>query len=271
MKKVSIVMGVYNGESTLADALETILMQTYTNFELIVVDDGSSDGSSEILQQYACREMRIRILTNRNNIGLAKSLNRGILVADGSYILRMDQDDLSLSDRLMSQVNVLDAHPEVGLVSCFVDPLFSPDASDATRSGVRAFEDQRRTLARTPEKIPKALEMSNVFHHGEVLYRRDVCITVGGYRPTFAMSEDYDLWLRMVGYTKFQILPRMLYIRRHGQSNNSHKYRIIQDFTAELAKDCHRIRLSGQDDHTFAEKAFQQFIMEQGLQAQFGR
>jgi glycosyltransferase involved in cell wall biosynthesis len=106
--KVSVLMSVYNGESHLGEAVEGILKQTFTDFEFIIVDDGSTDSTWSILSEYATRDKRIVLLQNKNNIGLAQSLNKGLAMARGEYIARQDADDISLSVRFANQVEYLD-------------------------------------------------------------------------------------------------------------------------------------------------------------------
>ena len=110
-RKVSVIMGVFNSEKTLVTAIESVLSQTYRNWEFIICDDGSSDGSSQILAEYQQRNSRIRVLRNENNIGLAASLNRCLAFVNGEYIARMDSDDISLPDRFKRQVDYLETHP----------------------------------------------------------------------------------------------------------------------------------------------------------------
>jgi len=269
MPDVSIVLSVYNGNETLADALETALGQTFDNFELIAIDDASSDDSLSTLNVYAKRDQRVRILRNTQNRGLSNSLNRAIAAAQGSIIMRMDQDDISLSTRLEKQYSVMTKHPEVGLVSCYVDPLYSSDADGPIRAGVAKFEARRREMMKHSSDIVDKLLIHNVFHHGEVLFRKQIWKLVGGYRPECAMSEDYDLWLRFIGHSQFYILPDILYIRRFGNTNTSHAYEKLQIFTAELARKCYHLRKHGEDDREYVRDQFIGFVSEQGLLDRF--
>ncbi len=114
--KISVVMSVYNGQSYLREAVESILNQTFTDFELILIDDGSTDATGEILDEYATRDARIILSRNQNNIGLTRSLNQGISMSRGKYIARMDADDVSRADRLSRQFEFLEKRPEVGVL-----------------------------------------------------------------------------------------------------------------------------------------------------------
>ncbi len=112
--RVNVIMAVFNGEQYLQEAIESILRQTFDNFEFVIIDDGSTDKTVEILNRFS--DERIKRLTNESNIGLTRSLNRGIRFSRGEYIVRQDADDVSLPERLAKQVAYLDAHSMVGLV-----------------------------------------------------------------------------------------------------------------------------------------------------------
>ena len=116
MPLVSVIMPVYNGEKYLAEAIDSILVQTFTDFELLIVDDGSQDNSAEIIRSYEKRDSRIRFFQLERNVGSAAARNRGIASASGAYIALMDCDDVSLPKRLQKQVDFLQANPEIGAV-----------------------------------------------------------------------------------------------------------------------------------------------------------
>jgi len=127
---VSVLMPVFNGEQFLRPAMNSILNQTFTDFEFIIVDDGSTDHSREILNSYT--DSRVRLICNESNIGLTDSLNRGLEAASGNYIARMDQDDISLPERLAKQVAFMDSHPEVGVCGTWAKDI---DQTDSTTPG----------------------------------------------------------------------------------------------------------------------------------------
>lgn len=269
MVKASFVLSVFNGADTLADALESALAQTMGHFELIAIDDGSTDDSFAVLNLYASRDSRVTVLRNTHNIGIANSLNRAIHIAKSPYIARLDHDDINISTRLEQQIKVLDDDPQIGVVSCFVHPLFSQDASTSARNKVAEFERRRRDLAPDPEKLHLALLDHNVFHHGEVVYRRSLWQQVGGYRPALTMAEDYDLWLRMSAYTTFHIVPQTLYIRRFGKTNTTRVYSDMMRFAANLARECHNLRVANKSDVEYAHSQFIAFLAEHNLMHQF--
>lgn len=184
---VSVVMSVFNGERFLAEAIESILNQSFRDFEFIIVNDGSTDGTTSILESYEKSDSRVRVYFQENK-GLIASLNRGCGLAQGKYVARMDADDVSLPDRLERQVRFLEQHEEVGLLGGAAEIIDSqggwlflvrPALEDETiRAGLRSF--------------------SFPVFHSAVLMRKQTFDEVGGYRAQFQHAEDYDLCLRIV-------------------------------------------------------------------------
>jgi glycosyltransferase involved in cell wall biosynthesis len=178
-------MSVYNGQAFLAEAVESVLDQTFRDFEFIVIDDGSADRTSEILSAYARREARLRVLHQQNK-GRTESLNIGIGLAKGKYIARMDADDISLPDRFKAQVEFMEQHPKVGLLGGAVE-LINQNGI-VIRTAWPPLEDAG---------IKSVLVQYNPMYHPAVMMRKQVALDAGGYRTAFSESEDYDLWLRM--------------------------------------------------------------------------
>jgi Glycosyl transferase family 2 len=182
---VSVVMSVYNGEAFLREAADSILNQTYRDFEFIIIDDGSTDRTSAILAGYASRDTRVRALRHENK-GRAESLNIGIGLAKGKYIARMDADDVALPLRLEKQVEFMERNEEVGLL-CGAFELMS--AKGETIKTVRPpIEDS---------EIKTVLERYNPLCHPAVMMRKEVVLATGGYRRALVDVDDYDLWLRI--------------------------------------------------------------------------
>jgi glycosyltransferase involved in cell wall biosynthesis len=173
--KVSVVMPVRDGERFVEEALESVLAQTLADFELIIVDDGSTDGTAALLADAARRDERVRVLTQAAG-GLTVALNAGCALVRAPVIARMDADDVALPDRLTRQVAFLDAHPNVALVG----------------GGVVLVDEAGREFDREPGH-PELAE-SNGLVHGTVAMRTETFRELGGYR--LDQSEDYDLWLR---------------------------------------------------------------------------
>jgi hypothetical protein len=182
---ISVVMSVFNGQAFLSEAIESILSQTFRNFEFLVIDDGSTDRTAEILADYASRDVRIRVMRHGNK-GRTASLNIGINLAAGKYIARMDADDVALPDRLRDQVEFLEQHPEVGLLGGAVELI--------NRQG-KVIQTTRPPLE--DEEIKSVMLGYNPMCHPAVMMRKEAAIGAGGYREAFSESEDYDLWLRM--------------------------------------------------------------------------
>lgn len=199
---VSVLMPVYNGECYLHKAVDSILTQTLSNFEFIIVEDGSTDSTWEILNSY--HDPRIRLIRNEVNIGLARSFNRGLEVARGEYIARMDADDLSFLDRLAIQVDYLEAHPQVGVLGSNVEII---DGCGEVLEILRVPSEDgalRWTLC-----------FYNPIVHPSVMIRRELVNKVGGYNEN-SLSCDYDLWCRLSDLTRLANLQDVLLsLRKH--------------------------------------------------------
>lgn len=201
--QVSILMPVYNTAPYLREAMDSMLSQTFTDFELIVLNDCSPDNAEEILDTY--NDPRIVRYKGEKNAGLSNVLNVGIEMARGKYIARMDSDDISLPNRLQVQVDYLESHPEIDLVSVGMQ-LFGDDEDVWIRD--KDFEEMKiRALFRSP-----------VLHASSV-WRKDSFEKLGlRFRQEMVPSEDYDLWTRaLVRGLRFANLPEVLYrYRIHG-------------------------------------------------------
>jgi len=188
MPRVSVLMSVHNGERYLREAIESILSQTFLDFEFIIVDDASRDGTPEILEKYAKQDERVRLLLNFRNRGLTRSLIRGLNVAQGEYLARQDADDLSLPTRLERQVDLLEHHPEVDVVGTW-----------SAHIDVDGRVFGRTHVVNTTEAIREALSQGKTpFCHGSVMMRTAALEAVGGYDESFPVSQDFELWHRML-------------------------------------------------------------------------
>ncbi len=200
---VSVVLSVYNGEEYLQAAMDSILSQTYSEFEVIAINDGSTDQSGRYLDEYSARDPRVRVI-HQENAGLTVSLNRGIALARGKYIARMDADDLSYPERLERQVAVLERDSDVVLVTTTVDRI---DAHGSTLWGVDRSEYS--------SPLSWYMMFFNVLGaHGQVMFRRDAAVKVGGYDESIPTSQDYDLWWRLASCGRYEFLPERLYAYR---------------------------------------------------------
>ena len=230
MHEVSVLMSVYNAERYVGEAIESILGQGFRDVEFIIVDDGSTDGTSEILRGF--QDDRVILVRNEENIGLTRSLNRGLELARGKYIARLDADDVSLPDRLEKQVQFLDAHPDVGLVGCaaeYIDP----------RGNTLGVQRPLR------ENLSELLTRHNWFNHSTVVFRRECLDEVGPYREAFRYAQDYDLWLRIAEKYEVACMPEPLVRIRFSPDSFSASRKAHQRAYIDLA-----IELGGQRRET---------------------
>jgi len=208
LPRISVVMPVYNGEQYLRRAIDSILAQTYADFEFVIVDDGSRDATLSILQEYAARDARFRIIS-RPNTGIVGALNDGLQAARGELIARMDADDAAYPERFAKQVAFLDAHPEcvgVGTAFMMVDPEGDPIREVLWTA---SSEEIHREL----------LAGRGGMAHPTAMLRLAAVRQVGGYRRETQYAEDLDLWLRLTEHGKLSNLPEVLLdYRIHGGS-----------------------------------------------------
>lgn len=215
-------MSVYNGKRYLREALDSILDQSHRDFELIVVDDGSTDGTAAILD--SCTDPRLRIIRHANQ-GLTRSLNLAIREARGEYIARQDADDRSLPGRLAIQAHFLDSHPDIALVGSAVKVISSQGAELAT------FRHPTE-----PAEIATTLRSYNCFWHGSIMFRRDSFAELGGYDERFVTAQDYDMWLRFSERHPLANLPQPLYAYRFTVESVTVQRMVSQHRLAVLAR-----------------------------------
>ncbi len=213
--KVTVVLPVYNGEKYLIEALDSLASQSYKNFEVVAVDDESRDGSLELLRNYS--RLPMRVLTRKNG-GIGAALRTGCASATTELIGRMDQDDIALPDRLENQVSYLEEHPEIGVLGGAVIEI-DPSGREL---GLLQFPAD-------PDYIKKRLIARNLFSHPTVMFRKTVYDQSGGYAEARNITEDYDLWLRMVAITKMSNLQvSILKYRKHAASATNAKTKMYQ-------------------------------------------
>ena len=205
--KVSVLMSVYNGEPHLRESLESILDQSMSEFEFVIVDDGSTDNTPRILANYAAKDERVRLTRNSRNIGLTRSLNKGLAISKGEYVARHDADDISLHKRLELQSRFLDTHPRVGVLGGAFEQI------DQKGDHLRLV-----TVPEEHDVLRASLLMMNPLCHGTVMARKTLIDEVGGYDERIRYAQDYDLWWRVSRIASLSALPEVLVRRRKGET-----------------------------------------------------
>ena len=190
---VSVILPTYNRREYIAKAIESVWRQSYKNLELIIIDDASTDATRELVGAFSKHNPKITILHNEINLGIVASLNKGITMAQGKYIARLDDDDVWCDDKkIEKQVDFLEKNPEYCLVG-----------GGVIKIDKNGKEIVRYLLPKEDEYIRKTILVNNVFAHTTVLFRKDIFQKVGGYDEQFAFIEDWDLWLKMGKASKF--------------------------------------------------------------------
>lgn len=246
----SFVMAAFNAAPLLGATLDSILAQSDADFELIVVNDGSTDDTAALLSRYADGDSRIRVLT-QSNTGLTRALIAGCAIASGRYIARHDAGDRSHPERLALQRELLDRDPAVAFVSCWTqfvgpagEPLFLTRGPDSAVAPLEIID-----LAREHGII------GGPTHHGSVLFRRDAYERAGGYRAAFYFGQDWDLWYRLAEIGTFQLVPRVLYTARIDPDSISSSSREAQSRLARLSHAALLARSRGEPDTPILEQA----------------
>jgi len=194
--KVSVLMCVYNDERFVGLAIESILAQTCQDFEFVIVNDGSTDGTAEVVASYARADARIRVFAQAN-AGTTAAANFGLSQCRGTYVARLDSDDISLPHRLEVEADFLDRHPEVALVGGGTEII----DSQGQTIGIRNIRCSRPW---------KTLRHRCIYQQSDVMFRREVALALGGYREKFHNAQDYDLWLRISEVAKIAKLTNIL-------------------------------------------------------------
>jgi glycosyltransferase involved in cell wall biosynthesis len=209
MPKVSVLMPVYNTpEEYLRAAIESILKQTFQDFEFLILDDGSTENNVEaVVHSYT--DSRIVFGSNGKNLGIASSRNKLIDLSVGEYLAVMDHDDISLPERLRVQADYLDSHPEVGVLGAWMEKL------------------PRRKVVRYPEtnaEIEDMLMYHPPFAHPSIMFRKNVLLRNGiRYDREFKVADDYDMYIHLIGKTHFANLPLVLFRYRSHKGNTVHR------------------------------------------------
>lgn len=215
LPKVTVLMPVYNGETYIGEAIDSILGQSFTDFELLIVNDGSTDSSREIVMSYP--DPRVRVVDNGRNYGQGITRNRGVDLARGEYIALMDCDDVSLVYRLEKQVSFMDTHPEVGVCGSFMIMRWSGGGVSlqcyaAAHDEIKCKMFLNSEIANPTSMIRRSVLLKNALH----------------YREDYVVAQDYDLWARMLNITRFANLQLPLVIYRAHESSMSAMHFALQ-------------------------------------------
>lgn len=235
MPEVSVVMAVYNGMPYLPQAIDSILGQTLTDFEFIIINDCSTDQTPQVLASY--QDARLRVVNLEKNGGQTAALNLGLRLASAPYIARQDADDVSKPERLAQQIEFLNANPAYLLIGTAGDLI--DDVGNITGQVIHPT---------SYEAVLATFQNDNCLFHGSVMFRREVLETIGYYREGFRNSQDFDYWLRIAEVGKMLNLPEPLYQYRlhEGQMTFTSYYRMKAEW--QLALKLAEVRKNGQAD-----------------------
>jgi hypothetical protein len=222
--KISVILPVRDGARWLNEAIASLQYQTLSDFELIVVDDGSADESPRIIEEYSRRDRRIH-LVHQERLGLVAALNRGLTASRGQLIARLDADDRAHPQRLQRQSEYMEDHPDVCLLGTWAEKI------DEQGSITGVLKPPTG-----PEELASLLVRTNPLLHSSIMLRKSVLQTVGNYRPAFKGAEDYDLWIRMSEVGKVANLPECLLQYRFHSTSVTHRARVRQLFSVRLAQ-----------------------------------
>jgi glycosyltransferase involved in cell wall biosynthesis len=213
---ISVVMSIYNSnEDYLKISINSILRQTYNNFEFIIINDSSTNNNiKNILNYFRSVDSRIILVENSENIGLTKSLNLGIKMARGKYIARMDDDDISMPDRLKVQKIFLEKNKDYVMVGSKYDNLIENKQPIQKVAYLEDFQEIRDNIIKF-----------NPFNHSSVMIKRSVILDVGLYNEKIKYAQDYDLWLRVASKYKTYNINKVLLLRRMGSNISTLKER----------------------------------------------
>ena len=233
--QVSVVIPVWNGERYLREAIESVRSQDVDDLEIILVDDGSTDATSAILQDYS-HDCRIRV-HRQTNQGLVAALNAGLRIAQSKYIARLDADDVCMPGRLATQLRYLECHPEVLAVG----------------GAIEMVDEHGHSKGRRGYPVGQVAATSGMLKgctlaHPAVMMRKEAVHNVGGYRTVFKHAEDYDLWLRLIEHGPVDNLADVLIKYRIHPESVTHKHGTTQSLSAAAALVAHRRRVQGLPD-----------------------
>lgn len=197
---ITVLMSVYNAEKYLRPSIESILNQTYGDFEFLIINDCSEDNSLKIIEEYALKDDRVIIINNEHNLGLTRSLNKGMDKSSRPYIARMDADDISMPTRFEKQINFLEKNPKVDILGGYCIDI------DELGEFIR-----KREAPLSHEEIVSVIHKANPVYHPTVIFKKIKILEIGAYNEEYRVVQDYDLWFRaLAGKLLLQNLPEVL-------------------------------------------------------------
>ncbi len=215
---VSIVMAVYNGEKHLNESINSLLSQTYSNIEIIIVDDGSTDETQSILNKL--KDKRIKVIHLKENSGAAHALNRGIKNAKGSWIAINDADDISYPNRIEEQVNYLKENPDLVGIGTLVE--FISESPKLSKKDLKIGQSRKNYFC-TREQIREQMIYGSPVIHSSMLFSKDIFWEVGGYNSEYKISYDHDLWLKFLEKGDVEKVPKILLKYRINEDSLAHR------------------------------------------------
>lgn len=214
---ITVLMSVFNGERYLKQSIKSILCQTFTDFEFIIIDDCSGDSSCKIIESY--NDKRIKLIRNRINLGLSASLNIGIRASRGKYIVRFDSDDISLPERIEIQYRFMEENSQIGILGTGYYKI------DQNGEGKDVYIYPKNEI-----DVKWKLLLGPIFPHPSVMFRKEILTNNDiYYNETFSATQDYELWSRMINYTDGTNLPLPLIKYRHHSTSISKSRPVIQE------------------------------------------
>ncbi len=227
--KITVLMSAYNAEKYLAEALESIMNQTYQDFELVIVNDGSTDKTEAIIQEYATKDKRIVVINNSVNQGLTKSLNLGLAQARGEYVARLDADDVAWPERLAKQYQFMESHPELALIGSWAEII---DEQGASKGYLRGETDE--ALFRFK------MTLVNQLVHSTFFFKTELARAQGGYNEAYQYVQDYEFSSRLMKKYRLNNQPEVLVkFRTHAKAITKNKEikEAYQDYALKVIRD----------------------------------
>ncbi|MDP4084401.1 MAG: glycosyltransferase family A protein [Bacillota bacterium] len=224
---VSVVMPVYNGAKYLQNSIDSILNQTFWDFEFIIVNDGSTDETTNILNENQARDNRIKVIHLKENAGVANARNVGVWAAQGKWIAIQDSDDISVPHRLETQLNYVEEHKDPVAVGSMIKCIPGRYSVDKDFQAYLKNTEKWSNALLTREQIKGNRFISTPVVNGSVLFLKEIFMKVGGYNKNYRIGEDFDLWIKMLEYGPIDKIPEVLYHYRVDADSLCHENDVV--------------------------------------------